>query len=163
MTKQEMKAQILRALYEACFTQARQANLDQLRDSKAWEGKIFDTAIDELMEDGQMVARSPGNYQITASGVRYAEEHSIIPDDIRSKNKQVQDSLLAWLGTIYEKEGPRACGNLPDFIKEFQLELYYAVNTVELLQRWGYLEERGSLSYRITKAGRAYNQLRKRS
>lgn len=149
--------QILASLYEA-WAQGTIISLFPLRDNGQWGEAIFDTVVEKLEKHHGLIESygSSYTYEITPSGVLYAEDNQIVPEAEAERHQQRRKHALAFLADLYDREGSWADEHHEKIYEGFPMDIFEMLRNLSLLTDLGYLEATSSSSYRITDEGLRY-------
>jgi hypothetical protein len=152
--QRDIARKIVAALYEA-WAQGAIVSLFTVRDEGGWDETVFDTVVGKL-ERRHGLIKSYGSsytYEITPTGVLYAEDNGIVPPAEAETHRQVRRQALAFLADFYEREGSQADELVEKIFEGSPTDAFDAMHDLSLLADLGYIEFASSSSARITDEG----------
>jgi hypothetical protein len=156
--KRDIARKILEALYDT-WERNTNISLNTAQERSGWEKSIFRTVVDKL-ENQHGLIKSAGtsySFEMTPSGVIYAEENGIAPNDRMQWHQKIRQHVPAFLADLYDREGNRAHAHYEKIAKGTPVEDSMKIlQDLSLLTKLGYLEAASVTSYRITEEGMRY-------
>lgn len=152
--QRDIARKIIEALYFA-WAQNTIISLFSVRDEGKWDDGVFDTVVDKL-EHRHGLIKSYGSsytYEITATGVLYAEDNEMVPRAEVEKHQLARRHVLAFLAHLYEREGSQCDELIGTICEGASLGTLEMMEDILLLTELGYLEATSSSSLRITEEG----------
>jgi hypothetical protein len=148
--KREMVRKILAWLYED-WVHNQERGLGTLRREEQWDKSDFDSVLARLRE---LALIEEG--ELTPDGVKYVEDNLIVPKSEVAKHDELRTKALEFLNDLYQTDGSGAFASVEQIAQGCGLNMSDMFVDLRLLKRWGYLENIGSTSYRVTDSGRRY-------
>ena len=146
---------ILERLYEA-WERHTHISLNPVEKEGGWDRGVFRTVVEKLEKQHGLIRSCGSSYtfELTPSGVLYAEENAVVPKDRADWHGKVRRHILSFLADLYDKEGGRAhahwekiaeCATVQDNMKILQ--------DLSLLSNLGYVKATSVSTFRITEEG----------
>lgn len=158
MTDQEQRdiaRKILEALYDT-WERHTNISLNTVQEQRGWEKNVFHTVVDKLVKQYGLI-KSVGisySFEMTPSGVIYAEENEIVPKEKAERHKKIRQHILAFLAELYDSEGSRAHVHFEKIAEGAPVENKMQIlRDLSLLSDLSEIEAASSTSYRITDRG----------
>lgn len=153
--KRDIARKILEALYDT-WERHTNISLNTVQEQGGWDRSLFRTVVDKLDKQLGLIKSAGTSYsfEITSSGVIYAEENGIVPEDKVEWHQKIRQHILAFLAELHDREGSRA-----DVHYEKIAEGAPVKNKMEMLRDLSLLSDLGDIkavsttSYRITDTG----------
>lgn len=152
--KQQIETAILRALYGAWAEQG-DVSLDTVLEEGKWDKSLFWTVV-ERMEKRDRLITAQGSwsiYELTPSGVLYAEQKGAPPAEEVERHQMARTEILACLADLYEREGVDADYHYSEICDSTGLDMEIALLNLTFLKDVGYVLDTSSSSFRITHQG----------
>ena len=156
---QNIARQVLIALYPAWESNGH-ISLDALRNENQWDKQDFAHVLNQLEHQHGFIRHYGGwAYDLTATGVLYLEENSLVHEQKINRHRELRHHALEYLANLWDERGPRAHVNVDEIAKAGPVK--YTVEILvdlSLLAKLNYLEAASATSYRITREGLQYHR-----
>jgi class 3 adenylate cyclase len=144
---------ILAALYEA-WAKHTIISLNPVCEEGGWKKEFFRTVVDVLEDRGLVKAYgSSYSYEITPEGVLYAEDNSVVSEEVANWHRRIRTHILTFLTDLYEREGSRAHAHYEKIAESGSIDRLKMLVDLSLLSKIGYVEATSVNTFRITFEG----------
>jgi hypothetical protein len=153
--KRDIARRILEALYDT-WERHTNISLNTVQEQGGWDRNLFRTVVDKLEKQHGLIKNAGSSYsfEMTSSGVIYAEENGIVPKDKRERHEKIRQHTLAFLADLYDREGSRADVHYDKIAEGFPVKHKMEIlRDLSLLSDLGEIEATSTTSYRITDIG----------
>lgn len=152
--KQSIESKIILKLYEAFFEGESSYGMYQIQEELRLDEVPFWNIVDRLDHKNIVKAHAGGGfYKITPSGIIYAENQSIAPEQLKAKNRQIRTKTLELLEEIYSIGGIYSDIAYEEIAQKCNLDPNDVVYNLMILDELGYVEARTGITYSITHKG----------
>jgi hypothetical protein len=163
MSQSDIEKTILAALYEAWSVADDGCNLHSLREQHAWDKITFEKVIDRMEHRDLIEARGAITHEITSSGVIYAENNNLVPEDMKDKHQSARTLIVEALGAIYDEKGPRDQSHYTILARTLSIDQDLVMKETHVLNVLGYLEHPSVGFYKLSSTGLdAYEDYKRR-
>lgn len=100
----DIARKILERLYEA-WERHTHISLNSVEEEGGWDRGIFRTVVERLEKQHGLI-RSRGSsytFEMTPSGVLYAEENELVPKDRAEWHGKIRQHILSFLSDLYDR------------------------------------------------------------
>ena len=150
----DIRASILRALYEAFFSNDTQINLEKLSSKALSDERAFQEVVGKLKTEGSIKLRTGGqHYRITASGILVTEEDGLVSEELVERNRRARIMLLDELVRVYDEKRWLSGSNVAILATNTNLDLYSVISNLRILSDFDYVKSTTAGSYAPTKFG----------
>lgn len=155
MTQLSVEPEILLNLYQARFCDDGDSNLKVMCEENGWNESTFWKTVYQLQDKGFIDEFAlGGNYRIDSDGIIFAEENSIAPEELITRNQQARTRVLDCLARAYEESDfPNSYTHLDTLCAKTDLERQLLIDNLMVLDDLGYVETGAPGSYQITYLG----------
>lgn len=158
-TDKEVARKILTALYKA-WDEHQNCSLEPILQHSGYDGADFHSIVERLDKRHGLIQEygSSYTYDITPSGVVYAEENGLAPAELIEKHQKVRVHILEYLCSFFEREGRGEDEHYSKICEGSGIDEYEITCDLTFLCEIGYIKATSSSSFIITDEGYQYHR-----
>ena len=158
-TEKEVARNILTALYKA-WDEDQYCSLEPILEESRYERADFHNIVERLDKRHGLIQEygSSYTYEITPSGVVYAEENGLAPAEIMEKHQKARVQILEYLCSFFEREGRGSHEYYGKICAGFGVDAVEMITDLTFLCDIGHIKAMSASSFLITDEGYQYHR-----